>query len=471
MRWRSTIAAALVFAALLAWVLTQEKGRVPQEGEVFGIDIAQVKSLRVERKDEKPLALERQGEDWIITEPIRGLADTDEVERMIKAVAELKPISSRENVNLDAEEFGLADRDLVVTLTCTDGKEVQLIIGDETPLGSERYARITGGRGRGADDKLYVVSAYLRTTLWKKPSSLREKKVARIETDDVRQLILDHGDEHIVAVRNTGEEDDGVLWRLAAPLEVAADEWSTKQVINNLRDLRAEDFLDEEMSDEELGFDAPQAQVTLKMADGRELTITFGKTVEREVGDPPSSKEVVYTRTSERDEIMLVKADVLDKVRKTAFDLRDKSVLRFERADVERISVERKKGLSFTVARRPDGWRVERPQSFDARQSAIDDILWDLEDLSAVKFVTEAADKAKLRECGLAVPQTVITIYLRGREPIKVLIGNETEEGNYYCTTSENERIVEISKFLMGDLPEDINDLKKSTTEDVDNEE
>ncbi len=460
MRWRSTIAAGLVFVALLAWVLSKEKGRVPEEDEVFGLDIAQVNSLHVQREGEDPILLEKRDDDWFVVEPFASLASNDEVERMVKAIAELKPRSSREGLDLDSEDFGLADAPLVASVVYDGNRRATVYIGEETPLGSERYARVAGAKGRGADDRLYVVSAMLRTTLWKDPTQLREKGLARFEADDVGEVVLDHGEEHLVAVRAQPEED--IKWRLTAPLETVADEWNIKQLINNLHDLRAEDFLTEEKTDEELGLDQPQARVTLKLGDDRTLTITFGRTEEVEVGDAAESKEIIYVRSSEREEVLLVQADVLDKVRKTAFDLRDKSVMRFERDDVQRIIVEQKKGLSFTVARRPDGWHVEEPPSLDARQGAIDDILWDLEDLSAVKFVKEAATSAELREYGLAVPQAAITIHLSGRDPVKVLIGHETSDGNYYCTTSESEQVVAISEFLMGDLPGEIDDLKQT---------
>ena len=80
-------------------------------------------------------------------------------------------------------------------------KQATIHIGAETPLGNERYARVSGARRRGGDDLLYVVPASLRATLWKDPQQLREKKVARFEADDVTQVILDHGETHVVAVR------------------------------------------------------------------------------------------------------------------------------------------------------------------------------------------------------------------------------------------------------------------------------
>ncbi len=469
MNWRATIAAGLIFIALFAFVWIESQERVAEEGEVFrhrvfglnlyGIDTEKVSKLRIERKDEETVVLEKRGEKWYITEPIDGMADADKVDRMIKAIAELKPKTKRENVDIAGEQFGLQEPDLVATVTYNENKTATVSLGGETPAGSERYAKVS------ADDSLYVVSASLRTQLWKDPEGLRAKGLVEIEAEDVQQVTLDHADEHVVAVRTPDSEEH--KWALTAPLDTPADEWNVKQVINNVGDLRAEGFLPEDEKEEtDLGFDEPQAKVAFDIADAETITITFGNTATRELGEPPEENEIVYTRTSERSEVLLLKADALEKVQKTAFDLRDKSVVSFDREDATRIHVERSEGFSFTVASRPDGWQVEKPKSVPARQSAIDDILWNLEDLSAVEFVTEKTDPQQLREYGLAVPQTAISIELLGRdEPIKVLIGDETSDGDYYAKTSESDRVVKISEFLMGDLPESIDDLEKAEGE------
>ncbi len=107
MRWRFTVASGLVFVALLAWVITQERGRVPQEGEAFGLSVDQATKLEVKQKDKDELVVEKSGDDWRLVKPIEGLADTDEVERMVKAIAELKPSGSRTGQNLDSKDFGL----------------------------------------------------------------------------------------------------------------------------------------------------------------------------------------------------------------------------------------------------------------------------------------------------------------------------------------------------------------------------
>lgn len=469
MNWRATVAAGLIFIALLAFVWVESRHRVAEEGEVFrqsfmglelyGIDAEKVTRLKIERGEEADLLLERRDGSWHLTEPLSGLADDDEVMRMVQAVAELRPRASREGVDLSEEQFGLADADLVATITYNGSRSAQLKVGDETPGGTERYASVSGS------DKLYVVGASTRTSLWKRPDELREKDVVEIATEDVRKLTLDHGDEHIVAVRTTS--DDETKWRLTAPLDTGGDEWNIKQVINRIGDFRAEGFLSpEEAAEADTGFDDPQARVTLESVEGEPVTITFGRSDTVDIGEPPVETEIVYARASHRDEVLLLSADAPEAVQKTAFDLRDRSILSFKRDEVTRVRVERAEGLSFTIARRPDGWFVERPEGVPARQSAVDDVLWNLEDVSAVEFVLEDAGEGELREFGLAAPQATITIELRRRdEPLTLLIGSEDEDGSFYAKTGDSNQVVKISEFLMGDLPEDMADLEDAPAE------
>ncbi|MGC9317551.1 MAG: DUF4340 domain-containing protein [Armatimonadota bacterium] len=464
MRWRSTIAAGLVFVALLAWVMTQERGRVPEEKEVFGLDIKDVTSLRVERKDHEPIVIERRDDRWFITSPIEALADEDDAKRMIEAVTQLKPQSSRTGIDLADEQYGLGEPDLVAEVTYGGGRTARVEVGEETAMGSSRYARI-GGDPVAETDTLYIVGATLRTTLWKDATEIREKQVVLLEPEDVQRVELAHGEEQIVLAR--AEPEAHVKWWMRKPLQVAADEFNVKQLVRSLGDMRAEDFLEAE-AEVDPGFDKPQARLGLRLKEGRDLTVTFGKTDTREVGDDGEEKKIVYVRTSARPETMMVEADQLEKVQKTPLDLRDRTIVRFERDDVQRIRVERTKGLTFTVARRPDGWRVEKPRSVDARKTTVDDILWNLESLNAEAFIKEKASPSELREYGLAVPQAAISIFLRDRsEPIKVLIGDQVEGGNYYCTTSESDQVVEISQFIMDDLPASMEDLEKQEAPDV----
>lgn len=459
MRWRYTVAAGLVFAALLAWVLTQERGRVAQEGEVFGLDAKLATKLEVKRKGQPDLVLEKRDNQWYLVAPIEGLADEDEVMRMVKAVAELKPSESRSDADLSSPTFGLVEPELTAILHYGAGRTAQISVGAETPIGASRFAKVEGR------NKLYIIPSYVRTDLSREPEKLRDKKLARFETEDVIGFSLRHGTELIEGNRAGGEETKPI-WRLSQPLQTTGDEWNIKQLINKVKDMRAEDFLREQLSDDQTGLAAPQVTLTLKLKDGSDLTVTVGKKTRRKVGEPATEQDVLFVRSSQRKEILLVKADVLDGLTKTTFDLRDKSIVQVDRDDILRVKVERKQGLSFSVARRPSGWIVESPKIADASQSKVENLLWDIEDLSAKSFVTENATDQQLRAWGLAVPSNAITVTVRGRDkPIRIYLGNATDSGDYYCMTDQSRQVYTVSRFLLDDLPKTEKDLKASPSD------
>ena len=63
------------------------------------------------------------------------------------------------------------------------------------------------------------------------------------------------------------------------------------------------------------------------------------------------------------------------------------------------------------------------------------------------------------------MPSSALTITAGAGEPVKIYIGDETEDGDYYCMTSLSKQVVTISKFLVDDLPETEEDLKASAAD------
>ncbi len=172
---RST-AAALVFVALLVYVFTAERGRVPHEDELFGLNVEQASRLQVTAPN-LDLLIEKRDDTWHVEKPFKGLADQDEAEKRIKAITELKPSGTRSDLDLDDEKFGLKEPRLTAVLDYGEGKEIKLLIGKKTPVGSEAYAKIEGRKD------LYILSASVFNALNLNPDKLREKKLAKIDSE------------------------------------------------------------------------------------------------------------------------------------------------------------------------------------------------------------------------------------------------------------------------------------------------
>jgi len=102
------IVAALIFAGLLVWVLAKDRGRVPEKGEVLKLKTEQCSALQV-KTDTQSLSLLKQGDQWMLQEPVKGWADKDAAEKAINALARLKPTGSRKGQNLNDAKVGAAE--------------------------------------------------------------------------------------------------------------------------------------------------------------------------------------------------------------------------------------------------------------------------------------------------------------------------------------------------------------------------
>ncbi len=493
-----TIAAGLAFVALLAYIfIAGEYGRVADKDELFGLNVEDATRLTVEG-DTAKFSLVRRGEDWFIERPFEGLANTDEAERRVKTIAELKPVGSRD-VDLQDEQFGLQTPRLTAVLEYGKGKEIRIAIGSGTPTGSEIFASVEGR------DKLYILSASVLSTLDRDIEDLREKKLVRVDETDVRVISLAHGDQRLVVENRPVSGEDH--WSLTAPISARADEFQTEQLVSKLVGLEARHFVGpttdavpaepvaeepgaEEAADADgdvaeavdaageadagddaaseapaaqvdYGFGAPSFAVELTTAKGEKISLTVGRQatpdelpeVARE-----SEYDYLYAQVSGRNEIALVRADEVENLQKEPIDLRDKAIVDLKKDNISFIKVQAKDRLSFSLKRLPDGWHLDTPVKAVANAMKADDLLWDISQLEAREYVDENPED--LKQYGLAIPDIVIEVHQLGGAPVKIKIGYEHGEDTRYAQTSEGNQVYAISDMLINDLPVTLEDIQ-----------
>ncbi|MHB8993783.1 MAG: DUF4340 domain-containing protein [Armatimonadota bacterium] len=448
--------AAVVCFGLLGWVLTQERGRAPQRGEAFGLDAKQATALQV-KGEAQQLTLQKQDDQWMLTEPVKAWADKDAVERMLKSVAELKPSGSREGLNINDPKFGLDKPRLTATLTYGGNKTVSVQLGSQVPGGSEFYAKIDNR------NELYFVPASLQTDLLQQPEMLRDKAVAHFDKADVTSVTLQYPEQVIVLEkRGTSEEPQ---WMLTKPYEAKADEWSAQQVAEKLSSLKADGFASEPApAGANYGFDKPALKATVTTRDKKQYVITLGAKTDAPASPPapggqPPSTEAVYAQLEGRPEVLLLPASLLTDLKKNDMDLRDKRIVDLKKENVQELKVQRKEGLSFTVRRLPDGWQLVAPEAGRAKATKVDDLLWDLTELEAQEFLGQQQD---LKAYGLALPDTIVTATPTGsKNPVKLYIGYKKAEGLYYAKT-DSDQVYVISEMMLLDLPKTLAELKEA---------
>lgn len=452
-----TIAAALIFIALAVYIFTSERGRVPEKEEVFGLQTQAAQKLDIQRPDEDPIVIERRGDRWYVAAPYEGLADQEEAETRVEAITRLKPKGTRSGVDLNSEEFGLTEPLLSATLQYGKGgaNSVRVHFGKPTMVGSNRYARIDGR------DDLYIIPNTAFTKLTKNADDLREKRVTQLDVNDVDSFTIQY-DDTTISVQNRGTEDED-LWFLTEPIEARGSEFDIEQYVRDMSRIEAVEFFSESDETREWGFDKPWVTVAFNTADEKPTTLTFGSQYENTSAG--TGETLIYVRSSNRDEIMSVDFSEVEDKRPEPIDLRDRSLVDMKRENINYVRVQSKKKLSFAMKRLPDGWTLDRPTVGLAKAAKADDIIWDIVQLEAAEYLEE--EPKDLKEYGLAVPDTMMEVRALGTdEPLTLKFGYETDDGKYYCQTSESSQVYVVDRILLDDLPQKLEEIESGADND-----
>jgi hypothetical protein len=147
-------------------------------------------------------------------------------------------------------------------------------------------------------------------------------------------------------------------------------------------------------------------------------------------------------------------------------DLRDKSVLHFDRARVARIALGRADGSRIVVERLAAGdggfsedWRVVEPQQGPAKKFKLSALLWTLESLQ-VRQLGEERPKSWAKY-GLEKPEREVSLLDSSGTPLaRLAIGKSVpgQEGARYARGSRDQ-VLEIDESRLADLPASVDDV------------
>ncbi len=446
-KWITPLILLVIFIGLAVYVFKFERGEAPKEKQVFRFRKEDVTRLQI-KYDETTLVCSKSGDEWKINQPIQTYGSKDEIERLIERIATLQAqrfISKQ--VKLSDADTGLDKPKVEISLWLKGRSQPEtLSFGGETPISSNVYAR------RGSNGTIFTVYSSLPDTFKKKPEDLRDKKILAFDKDNIEKLQLAYANRQIVAEKQkAGDKNE---WRLVQPIQAKADSGSVNDVLFNLQGYEVKNWVETKPTDlSKYGLDKPQITVTLTAKDGKQETLTLGK--------KKAGTDEVFARNPARGEVVTLAAKALDELTKQPFDLQDKSLLSFKRDDIDEVEVARGR-TKIVCTKSGKGvdakWKIILPEEAEADKWKVDDILWDMEDLEAKKFVEEAA--TNLAKYGLDSPRASVRLSGKGKT-YSVLFGEQAENDSIYAKTNQSPRVVLVDKSALDNLPKSADDLKK----------
>jgi hypothetical protein len=261
--------------------------------------------------------------------------------------------------------------------------------------------------------------------------------------EDVDKISITNGDKGEVVLERVPDPkaapvDGGPseTWRLAKPVVAAANQQTVKDLVANLKDLKAESQvslkLDDEVRKEKQLDPAHAVHVTVWKGADKKLDELFGKS---------GTAGQLAVLSDKPNAVWAVKGYSAYLYTKEPKDFRDKDVLKFDDANASQVTITNSHGtLSFTKG---DKWAGTFDQKPIARfeEEKVKDMLRAFKALTADDF----GDGKALADTGLDKPAATVTVHLKDdARTYALLVGNVSAGTNRWAKRADGDIIYQI---------------------------
>jgi hypothetical protein len=287
----------------------------------------------------------------------------------------------------------------------------------------------------------------------------REDREAAEET--ANRLVVFEPDQvdRIEIVRPDGQfvvEKSADGWAITAPVALDADGAAIDGLIDELHRAGKDRLISEAPEDPATyGLDVPDVTVRLGLNDGTERSVSVGK-------DTPIGANLYVGLES--GEVYSATQGLRPTLALDLLDVRDRSILRFEESAVTRIELLTPE-LEAGLLRQQDdqtSWQLTFPMTGRADTDTVEGLLSGLHTSEVEAFVLDAGpDIDQMRQYGLDDPMSVVSLWTDGEEPLRLLVGSESQEpaGRYGMREGGNAVFV-VPAALVEGLPAGAADLR-----------
>lgn len=236
---------------------------------LFPFSEPDVQSFELLNPGQQPISLKRAGSGWTFLSPAGETAYAPKVKSFVELIAGLNVAEYLEKAPSD-QETGLGADARVVRLTLNDGKTITLTIGAEfqdAKKVEKHYIRIEG------NPEVMTAMKYVIKNATKGLDDLRDRRVFRIEKDQIRKLTIKHPDQTLVL------ELSADTWNLTQPEKI--EKVDLTATLNSISTLDVLDTV-QGKKPEEVGLTKNAIELTLELKDGTSHSVTISEELKKD---------------------------------------------------------------------------------------------------------------------------------------------------------------------------------------------
>ncbi|MDQ2868144.1 MAG: DUF4340 domain-containing protein [Verrucomicrobiota bacterium] len=285
------------------------------------------------------MELEKRGEHWEITRPLRARADDQKINDLIAQVVNSRIAQFVANDKGDLHSYGLAEPRGSITIFTADDKQGQLLQLGAAPAAQkdEVYARFAPRGG------VYLLANKIEQILSLKPNDLRDRHLVRFDENQLDRITIDAPGKMKTVLARKGED-----WTIDG--KAPANNAEVRRFLDTMRDAQVTRFVADVASElPKYGLDHPSLVVTLS-------SFASENTAESKAGEEPLAtvafgkieREEIYARVDDEPFVVAINRKFVDEIAADPLTWQENAIFKFKPAQVHRLAATIERELVFT---------------------------------------------------------------------------------------------------------------------------
>lgn len=240
-------------------------------------------------------------------------------------------------------------------------------------------------------------------------------------------------------------------WQITGPVAAPADEAEVSGIVTNISTVDNMRTVDENPGDlGQFGLAEPRVEVGFKAK---------GSTAARRllIGEKTATLGDLYAKLPGEKKVFLISGSFDATFNRSTFDLRQKTVLAFERDKVDTVTIQAA-AVTTEVSRSGGEWKLAKPIEAPADYGTVEGLIGRVQ-TAQMKAIT-AQEATDLAPYGLDKPDVSVTFGM-GSSRATLLVGGKADAGAVYARDASRPMVFTVDSTLIDDLKKPADELRR----------
>lgn len=271
-------------------------------------------------------------------------------------------------------------------------------------------------------------------------------KVFSVKTDAIEEISVKSAGGDRTTLKKIGG-----TWQITAPVTAPADEAEVSGIVTNLATVDIVRTVEEKATDlAQFGLAEPKVEIEFKEAGDKSTRHLL-------IGDKTATSGDLYAKLPGDKKVFLISGSYDATFNRGTFDLRQKSVLTFERDKVDLVTVQAGT-TTIELARAADQWKLAKPIQAPADYGTVEGLIGRVQSAQMKAITTQEAKD--LKPYGLDKPAASVTFGL-GSSRATLHIGGKADAGTVYAKDASRAMVFTVDSTLLDDVKKPADQLRR----------